>query len=51
MKHNIILAHKNKKRAVLTLNSLLRYPDITRTDQNFSKINTTSHIKINVSYD
>lgn len=50
MKHNIILANENKKRAVLTLNSLLYYPDITRTDQKLSKINITSHIKINVSY-
>lgn len=48
MKHNIILADENKKRAILTLNSLWYYPDITRTDQKLSKINTTSHLKINV---
>lgn len=46
MKHNIILADEN--RAIHTLNSLLYYPDITRTDQKFSKINTASHLKINV---
>lgn len=37
-----------QKRATRTLNRLWYYLDITRMDENLRKINTTSHLKINV---